>query len=190
MANKTTKKSKLEREYKRELSNLKRRIKTQEKKGYVIPSTVIPQKPKRVTQASINRLKNISAKTIKSKAIDYIPVKPALARFEEELSALPDVVDIRGMAVPVTSEHNMVHLAYYEAIGRVGRSGMAQFLIETESTWLYHFDLIRYNHSDFEMVVGSFIAIANILSHAMARDFTLPELNDLNALEEFFNGLE
>ncbi len=190
MPKKSTKKSRLEQEYKRELANLKRRIKRQEKKGYIIPSTVIPQKPKRVTQASINRLKSIKANQIKAKASDYIPVKPALSRFEDELNSLPDVVDIRGMAVPVTGENNAVHRAYQEALERVGRATMAQYLLDTESTWLYHFDLIRYNHSDFEMVVGSFIAIANILSRAMSRDFTLPELTDLNALEEFFNSPE
>lgn len=70
-----TKKAKLQAEYKKELRNLKRRIKGFENRGYYLEKDVIPDKPKNITQASINKLKNIrGAKLLKKGKASYIDI--------------------------------------------------------------------------------------------------------------------
>lgn len=58
-----TKKAKLESEYKKARRNLQRRVRAQAKRGYT--GYKLPKAPKRVTEASIERLNKIGAKEIK-----------------------------------------------------------------------------------------------------------------------------
>lgn len=47
---------------------LKRRIKRLESRGYILPDNIIPDKPKRITQASVRRLEKITLDTLYKKA--------------------------------------------------------------------------------------------------------------------------
>lgn len=59
----------LNREYARELYNLKRRVKTKEKRGYSVPKSIIPNKPKVVTPESISSLKKRTGEYIARKSV-------------------------------------------------------------------------------------------------------------------------
>lgn len=61
-----TKKAKLESEYKKARRNLQRRVRAQAKRGYT--GYKLPKAPKRVTEASIERLNKIGAKEIKKQS--------------------------------------------------------------------------------------------------------------------------
>lgn len=71
MARKITKKAILKREYGKERSRLKQTLKRLEKRGYLIPDNVLPPIPKRITQASVNRLTKIRPKELYEK-IEYL----------------------------------------------------------------------------------------------------------------------
>lgn len=60
-------------EYMKERKRIQNAISRQKKSGYIIPENLLPDIPKRITKASINRLKKITPKTIRSKSelIDF-----------------------------------------------------------------------------------------------------------------------
>lgn len=60
-------------EYMKERKRIKQAISRQKKSGYIAPENLLPDIPKRITKASINRLKKITPKTIRSKSelIDF-----------------------------------------------------------------------------------------------------------------------
>lgn len=60
-------------EYMKERKRIQQAISLQKKSGYIIPENLLPDIPKRITKASINRLKKITPKTIRSKSelIDF-----------------------------------------------------------------------------------------------------------------------
>lgn len=55
-------------EYMKERKRIQQAISRQRKKGYIPPENLLPNIPKRITKASINRLKKITPKTIRSKS--------------------------------------------------------------------------------------------------------------------------
>ena len=55
-------------EYTKERKRIKQAISRQKKSGYIIPENLLPDIPKRITKASINRLKKITPKTIRNKS--------------------------------------------------------------------------------------------------------------------------
>lgn len=55
-------------EYMKERKRIKQAISRQKKSGYIIPENLLPDIPKRITKASINRLKKITPKTIRNKS--------------------------------------------------------------------------------------------------------------------------
>lgn len=57
-----------QRAYNKERNRIKRFIKSAEKRGYEIDSNVLPEPPKRITQASVRRLKKITPDTLYNKA--------------------------------------------------------------------------------------------------------------------------
>lgn len=65
---KTTKKSQLLKEYKKELNRIKRFIRNAEKRGYVFEPNLIPPEPKRITSGSIRRLSRIRPAQLYNKA--------------------------------------------------------------------------------------------------------------------------
>lgn len=68
-----TKKAQLISEYKKELRNLKARIKGYEKRGYYLEKDVIPSQPKRITQGSIEKIRKIrGADLLKQAKASYI----------------------------------------------------------------------------------------------------------------------
>lgn len=60
-------------EYMKERKRIQKAISQQKKSGYIIPKNLLPDIPKRITKASINRLKKITPKMIRSKSdlIDF-----------------------------------------------------------------------------------------------------------------------
>lgn len=60
-------------EYMKERKRIRQAISLQKKSGYIVPENLLPDIPKRITKASINRLKKITPKTIRSKSelIDF-----------------------------------------------------------------------------------------------------------------------
>ena len=60
-------------EYMKERKRIQQAISRQKKSGYIIPENLLPDIPKRITKASINSLKKITPKTIRSKSelIDF-----------------------------------------------------------------------------------------------------------------------
>lgn len=55
-------------EYMKERRRIQQAISQQKKSGYIVPENLLPTIPKRITKASINRLKKITPKTIRSKS--------------------------------------------------------------------------------------------------------------------------
>lgn len=60
-----TNKERLEREYNKQIRRIERRLKEMEQLGYVADDVKIPTKPKKVTEATIRRLKKITPKFIR-----------------------------------------------------------------------------------------------------------------------------
>lgn len=55
-------------EYMKERKRIQQAISREKKSGYIAPENLLPDIPKRITKASINRLKKITPKTIRSKS--------------------------------------------------------------------------------------------------------------------------
>lgn len=64
----------IDREWTRELYNLKRRVKTKQKRGYTVPESIIPKRPKVITPESISNLKKRTGEYIASKSVYISPV--------------------------------------------------------------------------------------------------------------------
>lgn len=63
----------IQQQYRKERRRIQNAINRLEKQGYVLPKDLLPSIPKKVTQASINRLKKITSESIykKSKKLDF-----------------------------------------------------------------------------------------------------------------------
>lgn len=63
----------IQQQYRKEHRRIQNAMNRLEKQGYVLPEDLLPSIPKRVTQASINRLKKITSESIykKSKKLDF-----------------------------------------------------------------------------------------------------------------------
>lgn len=59
----------IQRQYRKERRRIQNTIKRLEKQGYVLPDDLLPSAPKKVTQASINRLKKITTEAIYKKSV-------------------------------------------------------------------------------------------------------------------------
>lgn len=64
----TKKKSAVEKEYQRQYNRIKNYIKSMEEAGYVLDSNALPKIPKKITPASVRRLKAITSKTLYAKS--------------------------------------------------------------------------------------------------------------------------
>ena len=65
---KVKKKSPAEREYDKQVKRIKQFIRRAEKRGFIFPDNVIPNKPKRITKASVRKLSKITPKELYKKA--------------------------------------------------------------------------------------------------------------------------
>lgn len=63
----------LKQEYMKERKRIQQAVSRKKKSGYIVPENLLPDIPKRITRASINRLKKITPKTIisKSELVDF-----------------------------------------------------------------------------------------------------------------------
>lgn len=59
----------VQQQYKKERNRIQSAMRRLEKKGYVLPDDLLPSTPKKITQASINRLKKISTEAIYKKSV-------------------------------------------------------------------------------------------------------------------------
>lgn len=87
MATKKRKPSPAEREYQKQLRRIKRFIKSAEKRGFIFDQKVIPPKPKRITKASVQRLRKITPTYLYKKAVyttDTLDIIPAEERRKQE----------------------------------------------------------------------------------------------------------
>lgn len=66
--NMSNKSSKYLKEYNKEIRRLKQAIRRAEKQGYIVPESIIPQRPKTITQGSIRRLEKITPEKIRQKS--------------------------------------------------------------------------------------------------------------------------
>ena len=64
----SNKSSKYLKEYNKEIRRLKQAIRRAEKQGYIVPESIIPQRPKTITQGSIRRLAKITPEKIRQKS--------------------------------------------------------------------------------------------------------------------------
>lgn len=64
----SNKSSKYLKEYNKEVRRLKQAIRRAEKQGYIVPESIIPQRPKTITQGSIRRLAKITPEKIRQKS--------------------------------------------------------------------------------------------------------------------------
>lgn len=65
---KRKKPTQLQIEYNKQVKRLKQAVRRAEKRGYIIPDTIIPEKPKRVTRKAVEKLKQITTTEIYSKS--------------------------------------------------------------------------------------------------------------------------
>lgn len=70
----SNKSSKYLKEYNKEVRRLKQAIRRAEKQGYIVPESIIPQRPKTITQGSIRRLAKITPEKIRQKS-DFQPLE-------------------------------------------------------------------------------------------------------------------
>ena len=64
----SNKSSKYLQEYNKEVRRLKQAIRRAEKQGYIVPESIIPQRPKTITQGSVRRLAKITPEKIRQKS--------------------------------------------------------------------------------------------------------------------------
>lgn len=65
---KRKKPTQLQFEYNKQVKRLKQAVRRAEKRGYIIPDTIIPEKPKRITRKAVEKLKQITPTEIYSKS--------------------------------------------------------------------------------------------------------------------------
>nr|DAR07392.1 MAG TPA: hypothetical protein [Caudoviricetes sp.] len=65
--------SAIQKAYNKERRRIQRQISRMEQRGYLLPENILPKQPKRITQASVRRLKNLSTKNLYQKA-EYVNV--------------------------------------------------------------------------------------------------------------------
>lgn len=65
---KKKKPTQLQLDYKNQVKRLKQAVKRAEKRGYIVPDNIIPERPKRITRKSVERLKKVTTKDIYAKA--------------------------------------------------------------------------------------------------------------------------
>lgn len=67
----TKKQSPIEREYARNRKRIQSAIRRLENRGYLVPSNILPERPKRITPASVRRLENITIEKLYKKS-EYV----------------------------------------------------------------------------------------------------------------------
>lgn len=73
----------LEQEYNKQLKRIKQFIRRATKRGYIFEENIIPKKPKKITQASVNRLKNITPAKLYQKSKAFSPFENKVVKGTE-----------------------------------------------------------------------------------------------------------
>jgi len=184
-----TKKAALEREYKRVRKNYVERIRYYSNKTGLDLKSLIPKRPKRITEASIRRLKSQTGKEIikKAKKIKKLKAKEELEKkspskkksSETKESYVPQksyiILDncfkllnemydmIRGtkdLSRPIFEKHHDELLSYLNhEIDKYGRDVYAQILENIGEPFLKAFETLAYTYDDYR-----FYALLNELN--------------------------
>jgi predicted ArsR family transcriptional regulator len=175
-----TKKAALEREYKRVRKNYVERIRYYSNKTGLDLKSLIPKKPKRITEASIRRLKSQTGKEILKKAKkikklkakeelekksptkkkssetkeSYIPQKSSII-LDNCIKLLNDVYNIvrgvRESSRHAFEKHHDALLSYLNhEIDKYGRDGYAQILEKIGEPFLKTFETLVYTYDDYK----------------------------------------
>lgn len=100
MAKVNTKKAEIEQAYRKERKRIQQFIRRAKKRGYVFEENVLPDKPKKITQASVNRLKKITPTVLYQKSTAVSPyggiVKGTKARQQERFVSARKGVQTRS----------------------------------------------------------------------------------------------
>ena len=87
------KQSATEKEYSKQRRRLKQAIARSEKQGYIFPENILPEKPKRITKASVRRLAKITPESLRQKGEflieetgEVIPVKGNKGVIKQEIT--------------------------------------------------------------------------------------------------------
>lgn len=84
-------------EWKHQITNLKRRIRELEKKGYYVPESLIPEQPKRITKKAIADVKAIKRKQLLEVSIEKqgpeVPPEPPVDTVDVELYMLYSFIE-------------------------------------------------------------------------------------------------
>lgn len=158
-------------EYMKERKRIQQAISRQKKSGYIIPENLLPDIPKRITKASINRLKKITPKTIRSKSelIDFTTgeiitkessnyrksvlkanrelVKLAKQKQKKEMSAIDETVDGLPIATFDVIEHirnQIINLTKKDGTRPIEIEGRKQGLLKIFDDNVSYYD---YNDS-------------------------------------------
>ena len=100
MANKKSK-SAVEKEYYKNRNRVQRFMREAEKRGYSFQKNTLPDVPKKITQASVNRLKKLTPKELYKKSIAFSPktgklVPGTVARMHEQQIAAQKAAETRA----------------------------------------------------------------------------------------------
>jgi len=175
-----TKKAALEREYKRARKNYVERIRYYSNKTGLDLKSLIPKRPKRITEASIRRLKSQTGKEIlkKSKKIkklkpkeelekkspskkkssgtkeSYVPQKSSII-LDNCIKLLNDVYNIvrgvRESSRHAFEKHHDELLSYLNReIEKYGRDGYAEILEKIGQPFLKTFETLVYTYDDYK----------------------------------------
>lgn len=100
MAKVNTAKAEIEQAYRKERKRIQQFIRRAKKRGYVFEENVLPDKPKKITQASVNRLKKITPTVLYQKSTAVAPyggiVKGTKARQQERFESARKGVQTRA----------------------------------------------------------------------------------------------
>ena len=79
----SNKSSKYLQEYNKEVRRLKQAIRRAKKQGYIVPESIMPQRPKTITQGSVRRLAKITPEKIRQKS-DFQALEPVTDKSKDK----------------------------------------------------------------------------------------------------------
>ena len=153
--------SQVELEYRKQRKRLQNAVYRARKKGYIFPDNIIPERPKKITKASVNRLSKITAAQIRNKGTvvysptaNYNPPRISdnvLRHIEEIIDRFPEPNDWKTWQYEIHAKHhNMLRGMLTAQISLNGRTAIAQRLERTSADVVQIIERIIYGDSDEE----------------------------------------
>lgn len=153
--------SQVELEYRKQRKRLQNAVYRARKKGYIFPDNIIPERPKKITKAYVNRLSKITAAQIRNKGtigpsptVHYNPPRISdnvLRHIEEIIDRFPEPNDWKTWQYEIHAKHhNMLRGMLTAQISLNGRTVIAQRLERTSADVVQIIERIIYGDSDEE----------------------------------------